>query len=367
MFRKNLLLRRRTPLDSPRGKTPTTGEPRLGTLERYHNHPVHYTVQASNQLTRRSFTLGLAFASLSAQAQTYPNRSIEWVVPYPPGGGTDALARLLADAMGRSLGQTILISNKAGAATNIGADYVAHAKPDGYTIMSADTATLATNPHLYSKLNYSADRDLAPVGLSARFPLILAVNPSVPAINLKTFLAWAKSHPGANFASPGAGSPHHLTAELFALKTGTKFTHVPYRGAAPAVVDVVGGQVPFMFVDTAAGYSFISKGKLKALGIASPKRVTNFEDIPTLDEQGLSGFEAYAWQGLMVPTGTPAAVIGRLNEALLAALNSTEIKARLQVLGLEATPSSADQMAKYIKTERSKWGAVIKASGVKIE
>ncbi len=302
-----------------------------------------------------------------AGAQGYPDKTINWVVPYPAGGGTDVVARVLAESMGKILGQAIVINNKPGAATNIGADFVAHSKADGYVLMTADTATLAANPFLYSKLSYNAEKDLAPVGLTTRFPLILVVNPQVPAHNLKEFLAWAREHKGANYASPGAGSPHHLATVLFGQQAKLELTHIPYRGAAPALLDVVGGQVPFMFVDTAAGYPYISTGKLRAIGIASPRRVKNFDEIPTLQEQGLPGFEAYAWQGLVVPAGTPADVIAKLNSALLAAMDLTTVKARLQVLGLEAIPGSPAQMVQYTTSERAKWGAVIKASGIKLE
>ncbi len=320
-----------------------------------------------NRLPARLLAASLLAASLAASAQTYPSKLIEWVVPYPAGGGTDVVARTLADAMSKTLGQPIIINNKAGAATNIGADYVAHAKPDGYVVMSADTATLAANPSLYGKLNYSAEKDFATVGLTARFPLILVVNPKVPAKNLKEFTAWAKAQTTLNYATPGQGSPHHLATALFGEKTGLAMTQVPYRGAAPAVQDVVGGQVPFMFVDTAIGSPFITGGKLRAIGIASPQRVKNFEDIPTLQEQGLAGFEAFAWQGVVVPTGTPPEVIAKLNSALLAALDSTPIKARMQVLGLELTPGTPAQMAKYAATEREKWGKLIKTLGIKID
>lgn len=319
------------------------------------------------QCTRHVFAASLLLATALASAQTYPARPLEWVVPYPAGGGTDVVARALAEAMSKTLGQAIIINNKPGAATNIGAEYLARSKADGYVLMSADTATLAANPFLYSKLAYSAEKDLAPVGLTVRFPLILVVNPQVPARNLKEFVTWVKSQSGANYATPGAGSPHHLATALFGEQTGLPLTHVPYRGAAPAVQDVVAGQVPFMFVDTASGYQFITSGKLRALGVASKKRVRNFDDIPTLQEQGLKGFEAYAWQGLVVPAGTPQDVIGKLNGALLAALDSTPVKARLQVLGLEAIPSSPAQMSKYAAQERAKWGPVIKSSGIKVD
>lgn len=336
-----------------------------------HPHPRSQSITPSPRRSRRAFTLGslatLSLAGTRAFAQGYPNRVIEWVVPYPPGGGTDTVARILADVMGKSLGQQMIVNNKPGAATNIGADYVAHAKPDGYTILSADTATLAANPFLYSKLGYSAEKDFAAIGLTVRFPMILVVNPQVPAKNLTEFIAWAKSQNGVNFASPGSGSPHHLAMELFRDKTGLAMTHVPYRGAAPAVQDVISGQVPTMFVDTASGSQYIAAGRMRAIGIANPKRVPNFESIPTLQEQGLAGFEAYAWQGLVAPAGTPAEVIQTLNKALRAAMDTTPVKARLQVLGLEAITSSPAQMAAYASAEREKWGRVIKANNIRVE
>lgn len=315
---------------------------------------------------RRALAVTLLAAPLSAFA--FPDKPIEWVVPYPAGGGTDVVARTLAEQMSKSLNATIIVNNKPGAATNIGADYVAKAKADGHVVLSADTATLAANPSLHAKLTYSAERDFAPVGLMARFPMILVVHPSVPAKNLNEFVAWAKNQPGgATFATPGAGSPHHLATELLKARTGLTLTHVPYRGAAPAVQDVVGGQVPFMFVDTASGCAHVTAGKLRPLGVASPKRVKNFETIPTLTEQGLKGFEAYAWQGLVVPAATPKPVVDQLNKALLAALDTTAVKARFQTLGLETIPSTPREMADYARVERDKWREVIRAANIKLD
>jgi len=317
-------------------------------------------------LARRALTAVLLAGPLAAYA--FPDKVIEWVVPYPAGGGTDVVARTLAEQMSKTLNAPIVVNNKPGAATNIGADYVAKAKADGYVLLSADTATLAANPSLYTKLPYSAEKDFAPVGLMARFPMILVVNPAVPAKNLAEFLAWAKAQPqGANYATPGAGSPHHLATELLKARTGLMLTHVPYRGAAPAVQDVVGGEVPFMFVDTASGYAHITSGKLRPLGVASPKRVKNFETIPTLAEQGLKGFEVYAWQGLVVPAATPPAVVDQLNKALRAALETTAVKARFQTLGLEPIPSTTREMADYARAEREKWSQVIRAANIKLD
>lgn len=269
----------------------------------------------STCLLRRTLLIGALFLPLAATA--YPDKPIEWVVPYPAGGGSDVVARTLAEPMGKALGQTIVINNKPGDGTNIGADYASRAKADGHVLLTADTATLAANPSLYSKLTYNAEKDFAPVGLMVRFPLLLVVNPNVPAKNLVEFTAWARQQPGGvNYATPGTGSPHHLATELFRERSGLKFVHVPYRGAAPAVQDVIGGQVPFMIVDTAAGYPHIVSRKLRAIGIASPKRGSSLDKVPTLQEQGLRGFEAYAWQGLVVPAGTPQQVVTTLSTAL---------------------------------------------------
>ena len=309
-------------------------------------------------------TLALPLAAAAA----YPDKPIEWVVPYPAGGGSDVVARILSVPMGKTLGQPIIINNKPGAATNIGADYAAKAKPDGYVMLTGDTATMAANPSLYSKLSYNVEKDFAPVGLLARFPMILVVNPSVPAKNLPEFLAWAKKQAGGvNYATPGAGSPHHLATELFRETSGLPLVHVAYRGAAPAVQDVIGGQVPFMFVDTASGYQHIQSGRLIPIGVASPKRIATFNTVPTLAEQGLKGFEAYAWQGLAVPAATPPEAVNLLSKALMAALESTEVKARFQTLGLEAIPSTPAQMGAYAKSEREKWAKVIRASNIHLD
>lgn len=320
------------------------------------------------QTFRRSF-LALSLATLATQVlAAYPDKPVEWVVPYPAGGGADVVARTLAESMGKTLGQTLIINNKPGAATNIGADYAAKARPDGLVILTADTATLAANPWLYGKLPYKAELDLAPVGLMARFPMLLVVNPGVPVKTYKEFLAWAaKQEGGANYATPGAGSPHHLATELLREKAQLKLNHIPYRGAAPAVQDVIGGQVPFMFVDTAAGYPHIVSGKLRAIAVASPARIKTFAEVPTFAEQGLAGFEAYAWQGLTVPASTPAPVVATLNKALQEALNSTAVKARFQVLGLETLGGTPEQMRAYWKQELAKWGKVIKAANIKLD
>jgi tripartite-type tricarboxylate transporter receptor subunit TctC len=316
----------------------------------------------------RSTLVGLALAATSIVAIAQDKKPIEWVVGYAAGGGSDIVARVTAEAMSAKLETPIIVSNKPGAATNIAADQVARSKDYGHIMLTADFATLAANPFLFSNLSYNAEKDLAPVGLLARFPLVLVTGPQVPANNWKEFVAWAKSQPqGLNYASAGAGSPHHLAAELLRERMGMPMTHVPYRGATPAIQDLLGGRVPFMLVDTATGNPFVLSGKLKAIGVASAQRIDTLPNVPTLAEQGLDKFEAYAWQGLAVPSGTPPDTIARLNKALVEALNDTKVKARFQALGVEGLAGTPEQMATYVTEERNRWGRVIRDNNIKLD
>ena len=317
--------------------------------------------------TRRSILAALALAApLVAAAQD--SKPIEWVVGYAAGGGSDAVARTVAEAMAKPLGRTIIVNNKPGAATNIAADYVAKSKDLGNIMFTADFATLAANPWLFSKLPYDPVKDFTPVGMLARFPMILVVAPNVPAKNLAEFTAWAKSQPGGvSYASAGAGSPHHLSGELLRERTGLNLQHVPYRGAAPAVQDLMGGQIPVGLMDSAAVSQAIASGKLRAIGVATPARLKTMPEVPTLAEQGLTGFEAYAWQGLVVPAGTPPEVTAKLAKALQEALESTSVKARFQTLALEPLPGTPQQMASYVAAERERWGKLIKANNIRLD
>lgn len=316
-------------------------------------------------------TLLQAALSLAVALPTFglaQDKPIEWVVGYAAGGGSDVVARAVAAQMSQSLGRTIVVNNKPGAATNIAAGYVAKSKDTGNVMLTADFATLAANPALFSKLPYDAEKDFKPVGLLARFPLLLVVGPNVPAKNFKEFVDWVKSSPAeVSYASAGVGSPHHLAAELLRERTGLKLEHVAYRGAAPAVQDLIGGQVPFGMIDTASVQQHISSGKLRAIGVASPKRLASFPDVPTLSEQGVTDFEAYAWQGLVVPADTPASTVANFAKALQSALASPQVKERFQSLSLEALPGTPEQMAAYARSERERWGKLIRANGIKIE
>jgi tripartite-type tricarboxylate transporter receptor subunit TctC len=314
------------------------------------------------------FALATLSFSVSFSASAQSGKPVEWVVGYAAGGGSDAVARATAEAMAKTLGAPIVVNNKPGAATNIAAEYAVRARDLENTLFTADFATLAVNPFLFSKLPYSAEKDLKPVGLLARFPLVLVVGPQVPASNWREFVAWARAQGGnVNYASAGVGSPHHLAGELLAEQGGLKLTHVAYKGAAPAVADVLGGQVPFMFVDTASGNPFVLSGKLKAIGVASAQRIASLPNVPTLTEQGLAGYEAYAWQGLTVPAGATDATVARYSRALQEALASPTVKARYEALGVEGLPGTPEQMAAYAKQERERWGRLIRANNIRID
>jgi tripartite-type tricarboxylate transporter receptor subunit TctC len=319
-------------------------------------------------IARRGVLTALALAltlPIGAQAQDKP---LEWVVGYAAGGGSDVVARTVAEQMGKTLRRSIVVNNKPGAATNIAAEYVAKSKDIGNLVFTADFATLAANPGLFAKLPYDPLKDFVPVGLLARFPLILVVPEKSPVKTWKEFLAWAQKAPeGVNYASPGLGSPHHLATELLRERTGLKLVHVPYRGAAPAVQDLIGGQVPFGLIDSASVQQHLTSGKLRAIGVASAKRLATFPEIPTLAEQGVAGFEAYAWQGLVVPSATPAPQVAQLAKALQAALASTPVKARFRTLSLEALPGTPEQMSAYVATERARWGTLIKANNIRLD
>lgn len=320
-------------------------------------------------LLQNALALAGATAAPWAAAQSdYPNQPIRWVVPYPAGGGTDVLARTVAEAMRQTLGQQIIVDNRPGASTNIGAQLVATAKPDGYTFMSADNAVLAYNEHLFSKLPFSPEKDFTYVGGISCFPLALVAHPAFEARTVKEFLAYARAHPGkVNYASPGNGSPHHLAMEMFKTRTQTFLTHIPYRGAAPALQDVMGGQVPCMFLDLAAGLPVIQSGKVRALAIGSAQRVAALPDVPTLAEAGVPNTEVFAFQGILAPAGLPAAVTTRLNAELNKALLNPAVVKRMTDFGMEALPGTPEQFRAMARAEAGRWGEIIRAAGVKLD
>jgi tripartite-type tricarboxylate transporter receptor subunit TctC len=320
-------------------------------------------------MTKR-FLLALAAAAmpLLAAAQAYPAKPIHLVVPFPPGGPTDVLGRLLGQAFGESFGQTVIVENKVGAAGNIGVEQIAKAAPDGYTIGIVPAGNIAVNPTLFPNLPYKA-AELAPVTMLATVDNVLVVNAeTVPAKSLKELLVLAANKPGTlSYASPGAGSQAHLAGALLELSTGVQLLHVPYRGIAPAVSDLVGGQVSMMFAPLQTALPFIRSGKLRALGVASQKRSPLLPDVATIAEQGAARFEAVSWYALMVPAGTPAEVIDKLGGATTRFLALPDTRARLAAQGMDAGGGSPQELAATVRAESTRWSEVIKKQNIKPE
>jgi tripartite-type tricarboxylate transporter receptor subunit TctC len=320
-------------------------------------------------MTKR-FLLALAAAAvpLLAAAQAYPAKPIHLVVPFPPGGPTDVLGRLLGQAFGESFGQAVIVENKVGAAGNIGVEQIAKAAPDGYTIGIVPAGNIAVNPTLFPSLPYKA-AELAPVTMLATVDNVLVVNAeTVPAKSLKELLELAANKPGTlSYASPGAGSQAHLAGALLELSTGVQLLHVPYRGIAPAVNDLVGGQVSMMFAPLQTALPFIRSGKLRALGVASQKRSPLLADVATIAEQGVAKFEAVSWYALMVPAGTPAEVIDKLGGATTRFLALPDTRARLAAQGMDPGGGSPQELAATVRAESARWSDVIKKHNIKPE
>ncbi len=309
---------------------------------------------------------GAAVTAPPVLAQSYPTHPIRLIVPYPPGGGTDFFARVVATEMGAGLGQTVVVENRPGAGTLIGAEAVARAQPDGYTFLLGDTSTYASNRSLYAKLPYDADKDFAPVTLTGRFAIVLLVNTDKLKVNsVKELIDAAKKSPGAiDYGSAGIGSPFHLAGELFAQGAGVKLNHVPYKGAAPAIQDLVSGQIGMMFVDYATARGQLAMKQIKAIAVASPGEFAGLPGVPPVSKD-VPGFEAWAWQGFAVPAATPKDAIAKLNAAYAKAVGNAEIKQKLIGAGIDPLQSSPAEMAAYIKSEAAKWEKVIKTAGIK--
>lgn len=307
-------------------------------------------------------------ASAQAQQAAYPSKQMRWLVPYPAGGGSDFLARTIGQQLSTQTGQPVLVENKPGGNTAIAAADVVRSQPDGYTMLSADNGTLVFNPVLYKSLSYNPGKDLAPVTLMGRFPMILVVSPSVTAKDAKEFIAQVKANPqGINFASAGAGSPHHLAMELLKTEAGLKMTHAPYRGAAPALADVAGGQVPAMMVDLAAGAGFIKGGKVRALAVANATRLPQLPDVPTFAELGFKNVEAAALVGLVVPAATPAETVNALNKQVVAAINAPDVHKKLIDFGVEPVGNTPAQFAELLKGENARWHKLIRDLNITLD
>jgi tripartite-type tricarboxylate transporter receptor subunit TctC len=313
--------------------------------------------------------LVVAFLFLgNANAQTgYPIRPVKVIVPSPPGGGTDILARVLAQHLSKALGQPFFVENKAGAGNMIGIEFVAHAPADGYTVLVVPS-TLALNSVLYKKVPYDPVRDFSPVTLAATAPNVLVVNPALPAKSLAEFIALAKAKPGAlSYGTPGIGTSPHLSMELLKSMAGIDLQHVPYRGTAAAVTDVIGGQIAATFANAFTAKPQVDSGRVRALAVSGPHRLNAFPGVPPVAEAGVPGYEAMQWYGLAVPAGTPAPIIARLHAEAAKALQSDEMKEKLALDGAQPVGSSPAEFAALIRRELEKWTRVVRAAGIELQ
>jgi len=310
----------------------------------------------------------LAPSALAVRAAEYPARPVTLVVAFTPGGPSDVLARIVGKKMEQLLGQPFVIENRPGAGGNVAADFVAHAAPDGYTLLMGNNSILATNEALYKHLNYNPGKDFIPITLVGTQANILVVNPDVPAHSLKELIALAKEQPGKiNFASSGYGAAAHLAGELFKSEAEVNIVHVPYKGAAPALQDVIAGHDQMMFATAASVIGHIQGGRVRALAVTTLKRTTILPDLPTMDEAGLKGFEASTWHGLVAPAGTPKQVIATLHDSAVKALRDPGVQASLGKLGVDIVGDTPSEFEAYIKSEIPKWTAIVKASGATMD
>ena len=329
--------------------------------------PRRFAAAAAASFTATAIAL-VALPPSAAEAQTaYPEKPVRFIVPYPPGGGTDVIARIVQERFAQALAQPVIIENRGGAAGSLGTDVVAKAAPDGYTVLFT-LSSHTINPAIYPKLPFDTVKDFAPVGTVASLPQILVANLQFPANNVAELTALAKAKPGTlSFASVGNGSPGHLAGELYKLRTGTQLVHVPYRGGGPAVTDVMGGQVPLLWVSIPAAAQFVKSGKLKALAVSTTKRSAAFPDVPTMQEAGVADFEVDSWYAMFVPAKTPKPVIERLNRVLNSIVAEPAIREKLLAQGAEGVGGSADALGKIVAAELPKWAKLAKDANIKAD
>lgn len=324
---------------------------------------------------KKIISLVLAIASLMAvpvvgaqsAAQSFPNKPIRFVVPFPPGGGNDILARALAPKMSEILGQQVVIDNRAGAGGNIGADFVAKSPPDGYTIVIASNQ-VTMNPWIYSKLPFDIAKDFSPIAQIASVPMLLAINPEVPAKNLKEFIALAKAKPGSlNYSTPGLGTPQHIAFEVFNFDAGVKVTHVPYKGTSPSIVDLIGGQVQATIGTMASLEQHVKSGKVRAIAVSTPQRSPAMPDIPTIEEGGLKGYNVPLWYSVLAPANTPKEIVSKISASIRDALRDPQTKAQLERQGFVESYLDPAQMTALIKQDLTYWQKAIHNIGLKLD
>lgn len=322
------------------------------------------------QIALIAVVIGISISAASpvqAQTESYPVRPVRIIVPFPPGGSVDVVARLVAPKLGELLGQPVVVDNRSGASGNIGSEAAARAKPDGYTLL-AQTIPFVANRYLFSKVPYDPLTDFAPVLLVSSSPSLLAVHPSVPAHSVRELIALAKSKPGAmNYSAAGIGTNPHIAGELFCLLTGVDIVAVQYKGGGPALVALLGGETGLSFPNLAESTPHIKSGKLRVLGVTSARRTAALPDAPTIAESGVPGYEFVTWHGVLAPQGTPAAIVSMLNEKLRAALRSPEVAQRFGELGLDVIASSPDEFAAHLRSESEKWGRVVRERRLRAE
>jgi tripartite-type tricarboxylate transporter receptor subunit TctC len=320
----------------------------------------------------RDFALLVAVAAAAftadAPAQSsYPTRSIRFIVPYPPGGPTDLMARSMSGRLSDALGQSVVVDNRAGAGGNVGAEIAAKSPPDGYTLLMGAISTHSINASLYAKLAFDPVKDFAPITQASVIPLVINAHPSLPVINVKDLIALAKKNPGQlSYGSSGNGGGTHLAGELFKMMTGTNLQHVPYKGLNPATIDVIGGNIPLVFNDLTTAIQPYKAGRIKILGVSTAKRVPQIPEVATIAET-VPGYEAYTWFGVLVPAGTPQVIVERLSRESMKILNSDEIKKRFAEVGAEPVGNTPQRFADFMAAETVKWAKVIKASGARVD
>ncbi len=305
---------------------------------------------------------------VSAAESAYPSRPVRIIAPFPPGSGVDIIARTVGQALSVAWKHPVVVDNRAGAGGTVGSDIVAKANPDGHTLLLGNVSTLAITPHLYRNLPYDPLRDFAPITLITTSTNVLVIHPSVPARSIKEFVVLAKANPrGFSYGSTGSGTTPHLAGEMFKTMAGVEMVHVPYKGSAPALADLLGGQVQVMFGTLATSTPLIRSGKLRALGVTSLKRADVLPDVPSINEALLPGFEVMIWQAMVAPSRTPKSVVARLNADIVKSLHTPEMRLRLTSQGLEAVGNSPEEFSEYIRAEYTKWGKVVKASGATLD
>ena len=332
----------------------------------FFSRPISRRLASATALVALAGAATLTSAVALAQAP-FPSRSITMIVPFPPGGPTDLVARILAQKMSESMGQSVIVDNRGGANGNLGAMLAVRAAADGYTLLY-NTSSITLSPALYKSLSYEVRRDLAPVALTAVVPLALVVGPNVPANTVSEFIAYAKANPGKlSYGSAGNGNVTHLGAFQFVRANGIDAVHIPYKGSAPADIDLVGGQIQFMTDTVNSVMPFVRDKRLKMLAVTTPKRMSLFPDVPTLAESGMPGFEVGAWQGLMVPANTPKPIIQRLNAEVVKALQSADVRQKLALQGAEPLGSTPEAYGEYLQKELTRWEGVVKQTGITLD